>query len=84
MKTIWKYPLMITDIQKIKVPMGAVPLCVGTDPSNGPCIWCEVDDQSPAIPLEVYVVGTGNPLPEDVSRYIGSIRKDPFIWHVYV
>lgn len=84
MKTIWKYPLEIADMQRVRVPMGSTPLCVGSDPAGNPCLWCEVDDQQPIIPLEVYIVGTGNPLPEDVNRYIGSIRQNPFICHVYI
>lgn len=84
MQTIWKYPIQITDVQQIKFPGNTRPLYAGLDPSGIPCIWCQVDDQAVGRIEDVYVVGTGNPIPSAASLYIGSFVQGPFVWHVYV
>lgn len=84
MNTVWKFPLEITDMQKIKMPVGAVVVHGGLDPFGVPCLWCQVDDQEYISRYEViYIVGTGNPIPPDASRHLGSFVQGPFVWHVY-
>lgn len=42
MKTIWKFPLEVTDEQVLMVPKGAKLLTVQKQDGK-PCLWCEVD-----------------------------------------
>ncbi len=87
MRTVYKYPIRITDQQVIDVHCdGGSParvLMVGLDPHGVACVWVEVDSDLPAaFPLLVYVCGTGNPVPKD-GRHLGSFTSGPFVWHVY-
>lgn len=84
MKTIWKFPLVITDRQTVPIPENGVPIHVGLDPHGNPCIWCEI----PSINidrglLEVFIVGTGNEMPDRAENHLGSFIQGPFVWHVY-
>jgi hypothetical protein len=83
MKTIYKYPIEITDEQEIKPPQFAKPLHVGLDPQGQPCIWLEVDTENDPKTMRIYVIGTGNPLPEYTAFHAGSFVQSPFVWHVY-
>ena len=84
MRTIWKFPLVITDKQKITVPIGSNFVHCGLDPNGEPSIWYRVDPRLEAIEKDVYIVGTGNPLPDEALHHQGSFVHGPFMWHVYV
>lgn len=88
MTTIWKHQFRITDEQTLQLPYGTKKvLHVGLDPNSNPCIWCETDlDKNNHLvsrPLTLFVVGTGNPVPEEAICYLGSFVQDFFVWHVY-
>jgi len=82
MKTIYKYPIRITDEQELEIPIG-YPIHVGIDPQGVPCIWYHVDTKSPTSKVKIYIVGTGNPIPENAHFHMGSFVQSPFVWHVY-
>lgn len=84
MKTIHKHKLEITDVQTISGRIGDLVLFAGIDPLGAPCIWVETDLESPPGEYDVYVVGTGRPLPVDAEDYVGSFVQPPFVWHVYI
>jgi hypothetical protein len=90
MNTIFKYPLVITDEQKIKIPQGAVPLYVEFDGTNTLCLWCQVNTTVIKENCIIYIVGTGNPMPDKECEYIGSVKDTftyqytTFIWHVFI
>lgn len=85
MKTIFKYPIEITDIQTVKLPKGAV--IRNAHMQNGSLyLWVEVDPHAPKEDRRIEVFGTGHHLHEDmgISReYIGTVHDSPFVWHVY-
>lgn len=85
MKTIWKYPLQITDVQEIMMPEQAKILHVEMQ-GISPCLWVLVDSESKQVPRYIRVVGTGNPFPDaDQAMYIGSFQMmgDILVWHVF-
>ena len=90
METIYKYPLEITDKQEILMLEGAVPLCVDFDGNNQLCLWANVNDTAGKEKSTIYVLGTGNPMPDVEMEYIGSVRdertnkKIVFTWHVFI
>lgn len=43
MRTIYKYPLKITDRQTLPIKGLMSALHVGLDADQQPCIWCEVE-----------------------------------------
>lgn len=78
MRRIWKYPLVITDIQAVKMPIGATPLTVQVQ-DNQVCLWAIVDPQAGEEWRTLYIFGTGNPtIGLDVERpanYIGTFQS---------
>lgn len=83
MRTIWKYELEITDHQQIKMPGPAVPMAVMKQ-GNRVCLWAEVDPSLKDNIYEVFIVGTGRPVPQfSNAKYTGSVIDGPFVWHVW-
>lgn len=73
MKSIFKYQLKTTDLQEIEMPELAEVLCVQVQ--NGiPCIWAKVETENALKKRAFFVVGTGNPLPDNPSNYIGTYQ----------
>lgn len=83
MATIYKYPIKITDKQKLRLPKNSKIVRVGTDPKNQPCIWAIVNTDEELEEVIIYVVGTGNPFPQGAEKHIGSFKERSFIWHVF-
>lgn len=89
MRTIYKYPIEIRDQQTIQVPVtghGGGPdfLHVGLDALGKPSIWLEVDPEGSPRDCNVYVVGTGMPLPSSAAQHLGTFVQGPYVWHLYV
>lgn len=84
MRTIWKYPIEITDKQTISIEEDAKFIHVSLDPKGEPCLWFECDDTKPTKKRTIRVFGTGHPLPDDVPlKHLGSFVERCFVWHVY-
>lgn len=84
MRRIYKYPLHISHSQTVAIHDGAKVLHV--DNQYGVLtMWAEVNvsDTNPTVYETVYVVGTGNPVPDMAKHHLGSVIIDPFVWHVY-
>lgn len=84
MQTIYKYPLEITDKQTIAIHNGAKVLHIGNQ-HGILTMWAEVDaaETNPIVYETLYIVGTGNPVPDMARHHLGSAIIDPFVWHVY-
>lgn len=83
MKTLWKYPLRITHEQVVEVPIGAKLRKFALDPENSICVWFEVDTEAVKTKVRLFIVGTGNELPNDATRYYGSVTRGNYVWHLY-
>jgi len=88
--TIWKYPLLATGRQIVRMPEGAQILTVQTQ-NDAPCLWALVDEGSGSEERIIYTQGTGEPFiddPEDLT-YIGTyqLQREAFgvvlIFHVF-
>ena len=84
MRTIYKYPIEITDTQTLEVPQDRRILNVQMQDGK-PCIWMEVETDTPHAELKVYVVGTGHPMPKTDLHYIGSVQiaNGLYVFHVF-
>lgn len=84
MRTVWKYPLETTDLQKIKMPHNAEILHVGVQ-AGIPCLWAEVTPDTPDEERTILIAGTGHPLPMWSRRYIGTFQLagGSLIFHAY-
>lgn len=84
MKTIYKYPIEITDEQEIQIPFGATVIHAGLDPQGTPCVWAMVETRNSPEPVSIFVVGTGNSLPFVPESHVGSFVQGQFVWHVFL
>ncbi len=85
MKSIWKFPLKVTDEQTISIPKDYQPLDVQVQ--NGePCFWAKVNPESPKVELTLVTRGTGHEIPDGVVEdYIGTYQMagGALVWHVF-
>jgi hypothetical protein len=82
---IYKYPLKLVDEQLVEMPFDAQMLSAQM---QGPtlCLWALVNQNNSTDDYRVFVVGTGNPFPENCSKdnYVGTTQHGPLVWHVFV
>lgn len=84
MKTIWKFPLELTDLQSIEMPQGSEILSVQMQRETL-CLWALAE---PSLKREIHIIeiaGTGNPLPDAKRRFIGTaqMKGGTFVWHIF-
>ena len=84
LKTIYKYPLTITDRQDVEMPTGSRLLSVG-EQEGQLILWVAVDTNKPTISRCIVIVGTGNPAKNIVdSPFIGTVQmSNGLVWHVF-
>jgi hypothetical protein len=89
MKSIFKYPLEITDEQEVMMPKWCTPLSVQMQ--NGQLVmWALVDTEQPIVRAYVRVYGTGNPLPDEFyanreyNHFVGTFQHGQFVGHVFI
>lgn len=85
-KKIFKYPVHITDLQTIEMHKGAEILCFQVQETihgNFPTLWAIVDPDAPKETRSFRVIGTGNPIENDMREYIGTVQMPPFVWHLF-
>ncbi len=82
MKTIWKFPLPLTDNPMVEMPQDALVLDVQIQHGEI-CLWAVVDGKAPLENRSFFVVGTGHPMPAHAGRYVRTVQQDRFVWHVF-
>lgn len=84
MKTIYKYPLAVTDEQIVDLPGQAVPLSVQVQHGT-PCLWAMVDTDLRSEKLIVRTFGSVHPLPSWAGEYAGTYQLDggALVFHVF-
>lgn len=83
MRTIYKYPLLLTDSQIMWLPLSAKPLSVQLQ-GEQLCLWAEVNaGSSGQKQVVISIVGTGHPIPPGAVNYLGTVQQGQFVWHVY-
>lgn len=87
MKTIYRAPIQTIDLQTITAPGLGHVLSV-EDRRGLPEVWFTVDDDQPPRSVRLWVVGTGNPIPDhclEHGYYVGHFLsvEGAFVGHVY-
>jgi len=82
--TIYKYPLTVEDVQKVKLPTRHRLLKVHAQ-NDVPTLWALVDPEFPDTEIEIRIIGTGWELPREVADwdYLGTVHTPPFVWHIF-
>lgn len=73
MKTIWKYELQPVDFQTLEMPKDSRILCCQTQNDN-PCLWAVVNPKAETVKRKIRIAGTGHPLQEGVTEYLGTVQ----------
>jgi len=83
-KTIYKYPLEITDVQQIEMPLTSNILTAQMQ--NGVlCLWAAVETSDRLEKRTIFIFGTGNPMLGGVTSrdYIATVQDGKFVWHIF-
>ena len=83
MRSVWKFPLHMTDLQYVDMPMGAEILTVQMQGEQC-CLWALCEPENVMRPREILIHGTGHPV-GDIGRYIGSVQMmgGALVFHVF-
>lgn len=81
-RTIWKYPLNITDRQVVMIPKNGQLLSVQFQGAIL-CLWVLVDPNAPEQPREIEVIGTGNPIDNSNRYHIDTVQDGSLVWHIF-
>lgn len=86
MKTIWKFTLLVTDRQVIRMPDGAEILCCQMQHGE-PQLWAIVDPATDKMTTRSFCVfGTGHQIDAALKlRYIGTFKMSGgmLVFHVF-
>lgn len=81
---IWKWPLVITDLQTVEIPSGSKLLTVQMQ-GDLPQLWALCDETAPLTTRKIAIYGTGNQIPDKPGQYIATVQSDggALVWHVF-
>lgn len=82
MRTVYKYPLEWWSPQVVRMPEGATILKVGVQ-ADTPFIMAEVDTEQISEDRYICIHGTGDTIEPMADRYLGTIHKGEFVFHIY-
>lgn len=84
MRTIWKFPIEVRDIQGLNMPSGATILTVQVQ-HNDPCLWAIVDPSEVTELRTFRIVGTGHPIDFTTEAYIGTFQlsNGGLVFHIF-
>lgn len=85
--TIWKFPIEIKDLNVIEMPKGSRILDFQDMEIWGQktgMIWALVNPDNEKEERRFRIVGTGNPLPQEIAlNYIGTVAREFYVWHLF-
>lgn len=85
MKTIWKFPLEMTDNPTISMPSGAEVLSVAVQ-GGAAQVWALVDEEAPTRDRAFKVHGTGHPAVDVVAgEFLGTVilHGGSLVFHIF-
>lgn len=76
-KTIYKYPLLVTDYQEVLMPIASEILTIQIQDENA-CLWALVDPKETIVEYRsIEIFGTGHPIHYDMGvsrKYISTFQ----------
>lgn len=84
MRSVFKYPLQVTDVQRVDTFEGWQPLVVQMQ-DGVPTLWALVDDKRPPRRQDVFIHGTGHPVFDEATNYVGTFQLEGgyLVFHVF-
>jgi hypothetical protein len=87
MRTIWKYPLAVENVQYVQMPRGARVIAAQKQ-GEMICLWALVESSADTEARVVLVAGTGHPLPENIAdfKHVGTVQLHggALVFHVFL
>ncbi len=94
MKEVWKYPVPFPKTEfTVYMPAGAEVLTMKVqsgpddlfDSADRLVMWTLVDPKAVPIGYDFVLVGTGNPIPDEIdwTQHIDSVITGDFVWHLF-
>ena len=84
MKTIYKFPLSITDEQTVSMPRGSQVLSVQMQ-NEQLNVWALVNTENLQEQRKFRIFGTGNPVDVDGNwKFVGTVQERMFVWHIFI
>jgi len=84
MKTIYKFPLEITDYSTLRTHDKAKVMHVG-EQGGQLCIWLEVDLTQVVATHGFYIRGTGHVITGEEGQFLGTVlMPNGLVWHIYL
>lgn len=81
---VFKYPLIMITDQGVKLPKGAEVLSVQVDnKTEMPALWAKVNPSNTAETRAIFILATGQPVPQKANRFISTFQSGQFVWHVF-
>lgn len=81
-QTIWKFPLELTDVNRVTMPAQSHILHVGMQ-GETLCLWALVAPEASKVTRVIAIRGTGHPCNIEHTRHVGSVFDRQFVWHVF-
>ena len=83
-KTIYKIPIDL-DTSGFHLPGGERVLSVQYQ-GDQLSLWAECDPEKPPKLVEICVIGTGHPCPDEKFSYFDTVLDPigPLVWHIYL
>lgn len=85
MRTVYKYPIDLTDTFTLELPKGAQVLSVQMQGAT-PCLWALVDTKAEAERRTFRLAGTGHPIDESLElRFVSTFQLygGDLVFHVF-
>jgi hypothetical protein len=83
-RRVWKYTLAFKERQTLTMPVGATVLSAQLQGEHI-CVWVDVCDEFDAQQsMRFIIVGTGDEIPPDVERYVGTVQILKNVLHIYL
>lgn len=84
-RRIHKFPLELTEHQTVtfRSPAPCADLLTVQMQNDVPTLWVETDRMAPEHTVHIFIVGTGNPIPDNAVMHLGTVIDDGYVWHIY-
>jgi len=84
MKTVWKFPLKPTGVQKISMPRDSTILTVQRQ-DQFLSLWALIETDKEPVDRFFMIAMSGKPLPNKIERYIGTFQvpEQNFVGHIF-
>jgi len=85
-EAIWKFPLNVTDMNRVVMPMDSEILSIQTQ-DDIPCIWALVNPKKDKTVRAFEIFGTGHPITTDIGtdrKYLATFQiSNGLVFHVF-